>query len=279
MADRTLDEAEAENKTLKEAMAKHGAELKRVSYAGVTKALGNREVEVIISTETEDRDKDVVVAAGIGLGNYNRNPVVLFQHNPGKPVARTVQLSLSGDRMTARAKFPEAGMVKEADEVYGLIKAEIINAASIGFIPKEWEPRNKDMPWAGQLYKKTDLLEWSFVSIPSNPDALIVGRSFGMAVGKFFSWAEETGLAFGQVKGVDESGIALTVWQYSDAGYAPSDETKLFSAEESATSLAPFKGFKNPETQSVDSDCADAALARIAESRLRAIKALRLWLV
>lgn len=262
------------------AEAPEAAQMKRVSYSGVTKALGNREVEVVISTESEDRDKDIVIAAGIGLANYNRNPIVLFQHNPSKPVARTIQLTLMQGQMVARAQFPEAGMVEDADEVYGLIKAEIINAASVGFIPKEWEPRDKERPWGGQLYKKCDLLEWSFVSIPANPEAIIIGRSLEtVAVGKFFSWAGESGLAFGQVKSAGENEIALTVWEMTDAGYVPSETTKVFAAGEAATALAPFKGFAEPEKSADDSPCAGAALTGIADSRLRAIKALRLWLV
>lgn len=277
MADRTLEEAEAEIKKLEDAKKSEQSGMKKMAFAGVTKDLGEREVEVVITTDQEDRDKDIVEPKGIGLAAYNKNPVVLFQHSAAMPVARTVKLDVYGDRLIARAKFVRTGVSQKADEVYGLIQDGIINAASIGFLPKVWEPRNRDAPWGGQLFKETELLEWSFVSIPSNSGALIIGRSLGQEVGKFYSWAGEAGLAFGQMKSLTEEEVHLEIWKFEGEVWSKTEECQMFPAAEAATALSPFKGFEIEEEKNENSPCTDDEDACIAKAaRLRACDALRL---
>lgn len=280
MADRTVEEAEAEVTALKDGMKVKAGGLKKMAFAGVTKAVGEREVEVIITTNQPDRDKDIVETSGIKLGSYNKNPVVLFQHNPSIPVARTVKLDLGLTKMVALAKFPKEGVNPESDKVYSLIKEEIINSASIGFIPKQYSPIDPEKPWAGQHFKEVELLEWSFVSIPSNSEALIIGRSLGHSIGKWYSWAEAEGLAFGQVTEIAEDGIKLIKWSLEGGVWKQSENVAAFSAEAAEIELAEFKGFEVPAEKKEISDCDLVEKARIAkDARLRAINALRLRII
>ena len=50
-----------------------------------------RQVRVIASTPTLDRMGDVVVAEGIRLTAYRANPVILWNHDPGSPIARCTE--------------------------------------------------------------------------------------------------------------------------------------------------------------------------------------------
>lgn len=144
------------------------------SLAGSVKALGDRQVRVIVSTPSEDREGDIIEVNGIDLTNYQRNPVVLFNHNMNCPIARCVSLQKVNGHLEAVAEFPAEGLNDESDKVYNLIKSGIINAASIGFIPVEWTFID-DNSWA-RRFAKCEMIEFSFVSVPANAEALIIQR-------------------------------------------------------------------------------------------------------
>jgi len=136
-------------------------------------------VRVICSTEDTDRAGEVVVQSGIDLDAYKRNPVVLFQHDPNQPVARATDIAIEDGRLVATVLFPPAGISAKADEVRGLVKAGILSGVSIGMEPVDTEPMdpNDTRRNAPVRYLKSNLLEFSFVSIPANPAALVVARS------------------------------------------------------------------------------------------------------
>jgi len=63
-----------------------------------------------------------------------------------------------------------------------------LNATSVGFKPKEWV-FNEDRK--GVDFKTQELLEFSVVPVPSNPEALIEARSAGIDLGPYKEWAEQ----------------------------------------------------------------------------------------
>src|SRR5579871_1193443 len=131
-------------------------ELKRKLYSGATEALAeNRQVVVVISTGDVDRQGDIVVQDGIVLDAYQANPVVLWQHDPMVPIARCLQIGIADGVLRALVQFPPEGTSAKADEVYGLIRAGVVNAASIGFLPIDAEPIDAKQPWAGQRFLKS----------------------------------------------------------------------------------------------------------------------------
>jgi HK97 family phage prohead protease len=136
-----------------------------------------RPVRVIVSTANVDRMGDIIVQDGIDLTGYKANPIVLWGHDPDCPVARAPDVAVVGGKLTATALFPVEGADEEADYVYGKIKAGIVNAASIGFNPLEYQPLDPKQPWGGLKFTKSEMLEFSFVSIPANKDCIIIGRS------------------------------------------------------------------------------------------------------
>ena len=142
----------------------------------------SRDIAVIITVQEEDRDGDIIDVKGIKTDSYLKNPVVLWNHDHGIPIAKNISLSMVDGNMIATARFPEKGISDKADEIYGLIKAGILNAASIGFMPnydEMVERKSENSPWgSGYQFKEVELLEYSFVSVPSNRSALIQQRSF-----------------------------------------------------------------------------------------------------
>ena len=137
----------------------------------------DRTLEFTLSTGAVDRDRDTLDPSGWDLRSYGKNPVVLFAHSYGSlPIARTKEIGVDGGKLQAVAEFVPPELYAFGDAVYQLIRAGFLNAVSVGFAPLKWD-RNEDR--GGVDFHKQELLEWSIVPVPSNPEALVVARSKG----------------------------------------------------------------------------------------------------
>jgi len=126
--------------------------------------------EIVISTDDIDRHGEIVDQKGIDFTAYMKNPVVLWGHNHNQiPVGVTDEIytrNLGAQTQTvAKGRFADHEFAQTLRRLYD---AKMLNTSSIGFIPKEYN---------GSTITKSELLEWSFVSIPANPYALALGKS------------------------------------------------------------------------------------------------------
>lgn len=157
-----------------------------------TKGLADkRQVIVNISAESPDRVGDIIVQKGIDFSAFMKiGGTVLWQHDPLHPVAKCLELGLIDGKIRALVQFPPEGTSVKSTETYNLISEGVINAASIGFDPKETEPLNPKDPYGPQRYPAVELMEFSFVSVPCAPDATIVARALDQpdAVVKAATW-------------------------------------------------------------------------------------------
>jgi len=134
-----------------------------------------RTLVVTVSTRTQDRAGDVLEPAGAELDAYRRNPVVLWAHTYGTPpVAKTLWIKRDGDRIIAKPQFARTPM---AEEIFGLYAEGFLNAWSVGFLPHETEPivetdDDGQRRFVGYRVVRWELLEYSAVPVPANPDAL-----------------------------------------------------------------------------------------------------------
>jgi HK97 family phage prohead protease len=153
-------------------------ELKRKLYSGATETLTElRRVAVICSSPNPDVEREILVQAGIRLDRFRNIPVVLFNHNPDWPIARCIEIGVVDGMLRAVVEFPPEGASARSDEIYNLIKAGVITGVSIGFLPIETEPIDPKESWGPQRYLQCELLEFSFVSIPANSDAVVTDKS------------------------------------------------------------------------------------------------------
>ena len=140
--------------------------------------VGPRQFRCVASDGSLDRMGDVLDPFGAQLANFKRNPVVLAQHDQGAPIARCVSIGVEGNQVLALVEFPPEGISPKADEYCRLVKAGIISAVSVGFIPIEWKP----ISGAGNWFTSWELLELSLVSVPANQSALITERSVSRGI-------------------------------------------------------------------------------------------------
>lgn len=150
----------------------------RKTYQAETKASGeDRTLIVKISTANPDRSNDVVLPNGVVFDNYKRNPVVAFAHNySGLSIGKTIDIQKVDDGIVAQVEFVPKGVYPLADQLFEMYKGGFMNAWSIGFIPKKWS----DRPDGGREFQEWELLEYSAVLVPDNPEALTLLRSKGI---------------------------------------------------------------------------------------------------
>lgn len=150
-------------------------------FSAETKALeDSRSLIVTISTPTPDRSGDVVVPKGAKLDHFLKNPVVLFGHKYSEPpIAKAEEIVVTEDGIKAKVTFPSEGVYAFADTIYQLIKEGVMNAWSIGFQadPDQTEP----LPGGGVKFNSWEMLEFSAVPVPANPEALTILRSKGIS--------------------------------------------------------------------------------------------------
>lgn len=128
-----------------------------------------------ISTVTPDRFGDIINPYGMDAENFRKNPIVLFGHNHhtrGNVIGKNIALNVDDFGVKAITQFADTPAGKD---LYILNKEGFLNAWSIGYIPKKTKTQNTTINNQSVSYNIIDeweLLEYSSVVIPANPDAL-----------------------------------------------------------------------------------------------------------
>lgn len=144
--------------------------------------------KVIATNETRDRDGEIIKVTGWNFDNYMKNPVILSNHNYKieNIVGRATRIYVENGNVIIEGVFAEtpAGVLAQS-----LYDGGFLKTVSVGFIPKERDKADY------RTITQAELLEVSFVPVPSNPTALSLDA-------KSFGEAKKTGLV------VDESEVS-----------------------------------------------------------------------
>ena len=155
----------------------------------MTEDIGERTVRFTISKEVVDRDGDILVAEGVDFSNYMKNPVFCGFHNTRDfPLGKVTKFWVEGNSVKADVYFPTieelssdlnnvSEKAKLVDFTYNCYKTGMLNAVSVGFIAKSYEPIKET---GGVKVLEWELLEFSAVAVPANQDAIAQAvKSFG----------------------------------------------------------------------------------------------------
>jgi HK97 family phage prohead protease len=140
-----------------------------------------REVTHVISTSSIDRAGDIVDPSGWQLDQYLRNPVVLIDHDYSvrSIIGRAVDVGVTEEGLVATTQFHDKGLGAEAFE---LVKAGMAKAWSVGFVGRKVEfIKDEDDKVTGLHFKQQELLEYSLVAVPMNPDAVMNAIKAGVS--------------------------------------------------------------------------------------------------
>lgn len=135
-------------------------------------------VSFVASTATPDRYGDIIDQKGWSLDAYNKNPIVLLNHDSSQlPIGRG-QVQIKNDQLVIDVEFDMDD--PRAAEVARKTQKGFMNAVSVGFQPLQSALRaelSKDSPYYGkngQFFKSAELLEVSIVTIPANGEATMI---------------------------------------------------------------------------------------------------------
>lgn len=145
-----------------------------------------RTVQFVISNSTRDRHRTSLDPTKWQLDNFNRNGIVGYQHNvygdgmcagpnPDDVIGKG-RAFLEGDQLIGEVTFEPADINPQAEKIFRKVLFGSLRATSVGFAElgkgnygtgKEARGGTEETYYfAGQ-----ELLEFSIVNIPSNPDA------------------------------------------------------------------------------------------------------------
>jgi HK97 family phage prohead protease len=136
----------------------------------------NLRIRHYISTPTKDRYGDVVNPFGFNETDFRKQPVVFFGHRSRElPIGKNLELKATDKGVMALTQFDRKSEL--ANEVFRLNKEGFLSAWSIGYIPKkeylkEIKDDNGNVTESYNYIENWDLLEYSSVPIPANPDAV-----------------------------------------------------------------------------------------------------------
>lgn len=151
----------------------------------------SRTVRFVISTASRDRHRTVLNMDNWHLESYQRNPIVGYQHevygeffkddSPDSIIGRStvwVEDMPQGKALMAEMMFEPKEVNELAEKIFRKVLFGSMRAASVGFLPIGEGRLEKKTDEKGRETDRTyyfdgqELLEWSIVKIPSNPDAV-----------------------------------------------------------------------------------------------------------
>ena len=136
---------------------------------------GSVMIRGMASTADFDRAGDSISAEAWtkgGLENFEKNPIILFNHDYDKPIGRATGLKAGPNGLELECKISKAAPANVAQ----LVKDGVLGAFSVGFRVKDADYLKET---DGLMIKDAELFEVSVVSVPCNQSATFsLAKSF-----------------------------------------------------------------------------------------------------
>ena len=134
------------------------------------------DVRLLASTEAVDRDGEVIMQSGWDLTHFLKNPVILWAHDyTSLPIGKALRVEKTSKGLEIDIKFASEKANPKAQQVKTLIDEGIQNAGSVGFIPTKRNEQDES------IIEEAQLLEFSLVPVPANPEALALAAAKGIS--------------------------------------------------------------------------------------------------
>ncbi len=142
---------------------------------------GSREIVAVISTAAVDRDGEVVLPLGLVRKNY-AGLTVFYDHNTALPMGVVQWVKHSANRVLG--KYRVSDRTQFARDMFNLAQDGVVTKHSIGFSAQDYGPptaeevrENPEWKTARRVYRRWELLEFSLVGVPANPEAELLAIS------------------------------------------------------------------------------------------------------
>lgn len=127
----------------------------------------SRTATFVASTESLD-SHGTILRQDWDLSRYERNPIVLWNHNPNEPIG-TASIRVEDGQLLADVTFDDVD--PQAIRVQGLVKRKVVRGMSVGFRAGQTTLVDTGDGFV-PVYSQNKLFEVSVVSLPSNEDSL-----------------------------------------------------------------------------------------------------------
>jgi HK97 family phage prohead protease/HK97 family phage major capsid protein len=187
----------------------------------VEKKAGGLQIAGYANTVTKDRVGDIIVPSAWtkGIDNFKKNPILLYQHDPSKPIGRVTDCKVDKTGLFVEAFISDAA--EEQFKIHTLIRDDVLKAFSVGFRVLDQKYDNSK---EASMITDVELLEISVVTIPANQDSLFsLRKSFGSEE-EYKEWVKSfyatNSLTVGTTSltdhyhsyEIDEKGVGRTTW-------------------------------------------------------------------
>ena len=156
-----------------------GEPLYRYVPSSCRRSSDNKRTVITINTSTLDRYGTVIEPDGVNMDNYRKNPVFLINHDPNLLAGSGANIRMQDGKLIAEV---DDDMWDQEDPQiqrwYNKVKNGTMRASSIQFLPLSYEDAEDEEGKRFTRITDWELLEWSFVTLPGNPDAVRTARSF-----------------------------------------------------------------------------------------------------
>ena len=179
-----------------------------------------RVMRFIASTERVDRMGDILRQEW-DLKSFQANPVILWDHDQGKPLGRSVREEIitegpefekHGRCLVSYVEFQPKAMNEFADQVFQMYRSGFLKGGSVGYVPleideefEEEQRKSLGLGPVGVVFLKSELAEFTLCTVPANQDALATEMKRDMTEEQRKLYEELVGKA-GEVK-VDKPAI------------------------------------------------------------------------
>jgi HK97 family phage prohead protease len=143
--------------------------------------------DFVLSTESPDRVGDIVKIDGLNTKNFESNPVALFMHNHREPIGIWSNLKKVHGALIGTLNIAAKGTSRMVDFSHSMVEQGMLKAVSVSFIPTE---ATRNPSGKGLIIHKSELVEVSLVTVPMNPQALMIAKSLNLSddeINSFFS--------------------------------------------------------------------------------------------
>ena len=249
------------------------------TFKSHTEEDGSVMIRGMASTNDFDRAGDSISSDAWtkgGLSNFEKNPIILFNHDYNRPIGRATGLKTTENGLELTAKISKA-----AKDVVDLVKDGVLGAFSVGFRVKDADYLEET---DGLKIKDAELFEVSVVSVPCNQSATFsLAKSFdsmaeyeefkktftnsdGAQVQKEITMSEET------TQPVDLEAFAKKVAEETAAKIAmkqaetkAAEEAVKKEAEEKATAEAEAKAQQEEEVKQAVATAVESGAERLVQ--------------
>lgn len=115
-----------------------------------------------------DRGGDIIPKSAWRLENYQKNPIVLFNHDKSKPIGKVTAVEARDEGLYVKARI-SGSADPEIAKIRDLISEGVLNAFSVGFDMIDSEASSDK---GVTEIKAAELFELSVVALPMNQDSL-----------------------------------------------------------------------------------------------------------